>query len=197
MVLVAAIAVAMTALLRGASGDTAADGNGPRPTDAPASPTPPSEFRTIDVANIAAEIPSGWTVVRSVPDTIVAADPQRRAMWLRSGVVPTALTLDSLQQLLVERLSEQSPNARLCAGPETAQVPGATIAGRYFVVCYIHVPQGGGVAAQLSDAFYVGVDASGTIPIVMQLTAPPASIDEFAGMVHELPAPRWKLLSAE
>jgi len=62
------------------------------------------------------------------------------------------------------------------------------------VICYTFIPQGGGLAASLSDAYYVGLDASGSTVVVMQLTASPSTIDEFAATIRQLPAPRWKLL---
>jgi hypothetical protein len=165
----------------------------------PTTPVPPpaGDLKAIDVANIAVEVPTAWNVVRQNPDTIGVADERARVLWLRSGTVSEAFTLESLQQRLLDNFSAEAPDARICAGPEGATVPGAPQQGRYFVICYTFIPQGGGRAARLADAYYVGLDGAGTTVVVMQLTASEESLDDFAASVRQLPPPRWKLLGSQ
>jgi hypothetical protein len=113
-------------------------------------------------------------------------------MWLRSALLPTPLTLDEIQSRFLDRTRNQSPDARVCAGPDTGALPGGPRDGRYFVICSTFVPQGGGPAVRLADAYYVGLWSGATVS-VMQLTAVPAELEAFATEVQALPPPVWKL----
>ena len=192
MMVFAGLAIAV-AILGPPSAPPGDPGTGPGPTADPGGQ--PGVPRVIDVANISIEVPAAWRTVRADPDTVGVADQASNVLWLRSTVVGEAFTLDSLQQRLFERFTEQSPDASICAGPESAPLPGGPTSGRYFMICYTHIPLGGGVAARLSDAYYVAIDGAGTTVAVMQLTAPRARIDEFAISVRALPPPHWKLLA--
>lgn len=184
LLVVAALGVALAVIGSDRDGEGLAG-----PSDPPAA----GDLKIVDVANISVEVPAAWTVVKQDPDTIGVADLSARGLWLRSGSVAEAFTLDRLQQKLFDKLGEESPDARICAGPEASQVRGGPTEGRYFVICYTFVPQGGGQAARLADAYYVGLDTPGTTVFVMQLSASPATLEEFATGVRRLPAPQWKL----
>lgn len=162
----------------------------------PDPPTPGelAALRVIEVSNISVELPSDWEVLRQDADTIVAREPTTGGLvWLRSGRVGQALTLDAVQQAFLDKAAAEAPDARICAGPEAAALPGGPPQGRYFTICSTLTPQGGGRAARLADAYYVGLDGTGTTIGVMQLTAAPDRIESLAETVRRLPAPRWKL----
>lgn len=179
---VAALAMAITfALSRG----------GPAPDDP--DPPPSGDLQVVDVANIRAEVPTAWAVVTRARDTIVVEDPAGRLLWLRSANLPAAITLDAIQGRFLDKARTQSPDARICAGPETAALPGGPAGGRYFVICSTYVPQGGGPAVRLADAHYIGLDTSALIASVMQISAIPNAIEAFATEVRRLPPPVWKL----
>lgn len=178
---VGAVAVALTlALTPPAVGTAGSSGAG-------------GELQVVEVANIRAEVPKAWVVARRAGDTIAVHDQARRVLWLRSARLPTALSLDVIQEQALKRARNGSPDARVCAGPDTAPVPGGPADGRYFVICYTFIPQGGGPAVPLADAYYVGT-GSAAATFMMQLTAAPEALEAFAGAVRQLPAPVWKLL---
>ena len=126
-------------------------------------------------------------------DTIAVADRTGRTLWLRSAAVASAITLDTLQERFLTKARREAPDARICAGPETAMVPGGPTGGRYVVICSTFIPQGGGPAVRFADAYYIGLDGEGTTVFVMQLTASPESLQAFATAVQDLPPPVWKL----
>ncbi len=150
------------------------------------------DLQVVEVANIRAEVPGAWTVVRRAGDTIAVHDQARRALWLRSALLPTAVSLDAIQEQSFKRARDGSPDAKICAGPDGAPVPGGPAEGRYYVICYTFIPQGGGPAVALADAFYVATGGASAI-FMMQLTAVPEALEAFAGAVRQLPAPVWKL----
>jgi hypothetical protein len=177
-----ALAVAMTLVL--SRGD-------PPPPDG-GDPPVTADLEVVETANIRAQVPIAWDVVTRARDTIVVEDPASRAMWLRSATVPAVLTLDQVQERFLDHARDQAPDARVCAGPETAAVPGGPLDGRFFVVCSTFIPQGGGPAVRLTDAYYVGIWGGSTVS-VMQLTAVPNALEAFATEVRGLPPPEWKL----
>lgn len=178
---VGAVAVALTlALTPPAVGTAGSSGAG-------------GELQVVEVANIRAEVPKAWVVARRAGDTIAVHDQARRVLWLRSARLPAALSLDMIQEQALKRARNRSPDARVCAGPDGAPVPGGPADGRYFVICYTFIPQGGGPAVPLADAYYVGT-GSAAATFMMQLTAAPEALEAFAGTVRQLPAPVWKLL---
>jgi len=186
LLIVAASAVVVTALLgRGGSEDPGGPGGEGGGN--------PGTLQTVDVRNISAQVPNAWGLLQRDPDVIAALERPGNVLWLRSGRVGEALSLDGLQQLLLDRSAEQAPDARVCGGPETAAVPGLSLEGRYFAVCSTRVPQGGGRAVRFADAYYIAVDASGQSIFVVQLTASPELLDGFAATVRSLPPPEWKL----
>ncbi len=154
---------------------------------------PTTGRQVIDVKNIKVEIPADWDVLSRSGDTIAVADPTGRTLWLRSAAVTSALTLDTLQERFLDKARREAPDARICAGPEAAVVPGGPIGGRYVVICSTFIPQGGGPAVRFADAYYIGLDGQGTTVFVMQLTASPESLQGFATAVQGLPPPLWKL----
>lgn len=177
---VAAVAVALTlALAPQVAGSDGASGAG-------------GELQVIEVANIRAEVPKAWAVVRRGADTIAVHDQARRVLWLRSARLPSAISLDRIQEEALKHARSGSPDAKVCAGPDNAPVPGGPAEGRYFVICYTFVPQGGGPAVPLADAFYVATGAE-RATFMMQLTAVPEALEAFAATVRQLPAPAWKL----
>jgi hypothetical protein len=176
---VAAIAVALTLALA-------------PPGPGPVASTDAGDLQVVEVANIRAEVPTTWAVVRRAGDTIAVHDQARRVLWLRSARLPTAISLDAIQEQALKRSRDGSPDARICAGPDGAPVPGGPADGRYFVICYTFIPQGGGPAVPLADAYYVGTESE-TATFMMQLTAVPEALEAFAGAVRQLPAPLWKL----
>ena len=179
---IAALAIAITfALSRG--------GPPQDHTDPPLS----GDLKVVDVANIRAEVPIAWDLVKRARDTIVVKDSAGHLLWLRSATLPTAITLDAIQERFLEKARNQSPDAKICAGPDTAALPGGPAGGRYFVICSTYVPQGGGPAVRLADAYYLGLDGSALIASVMQLSAVPGAIEGFATEVRRLPPPVWKL----
>lgn len=151
-------------------------------------------LRVVEVENIRAEVPMAWDVVTRARDTIVVQDEARRALWLRSANLPTAIALDAIQERYLSKARDESPDARICAGPDVAAVPGGSPDGRYFVICSTFIQQGGGPAARLADAYYVAVGGASTTIVVMQLTAVPEALEAFAGVIRQLPVPVWKLL---
>lgn len=153
-------------------------------------------LRTVEVEYIRAELPAEWDLVRRARYTIVSADRTSRTLWLRSAPVPAPMSIDDVQQRFLDRAQADSPDARICAGPETAAVPGGPTDGRYFVICSTFIPQGGGPAARLADAYYLGVGGDGLTVVTMQLTATPETLEGFAAQVRDLPPPVWKLLQA-
>ncbi len=177
---VAAIAVALTFLLAAppaSGGPTPGTGN----------------LQVVDVQYIRAEVPASWDVRIRARDTVAVEDPASRALWLRSAGLPTAITMDRIQERFLDKARRESPDAAVCAGPETAAVPGGPTDGRYFVICSTFVPQGGGRAVRLADAYYLGLDGPATTVFVLQLTAVPEDLEAFASTVRGLPPPAWKL----
>jgi hypothetical protein len=185
LIVVAAVAMAASLLLTG--------GDGPGDGSHGASGQPIAGGQTIDVQNIKAEVPSDWDVLVRAGDTIAVKDKSARTLWLRSAAVATPLTVDAIQQRFLDKAIRETPDARICAGPESAVVPGGPVGGKYLVICSTFIPQGGGPAARFADAYYIGVDATGTTAFVMQLTAGPEGIQPFAATVRALPPPVWKL----
>ena len=151
------------------------------------------DLQVVEVENIRVEVPATWDVVTRARDTIAVEDPSNRAMWLRSAILPTELSLDAIQERFLDRARDQSPDAKVCAGPETAALPGGPTDGRYFVICSTYIPQGGGPAVRLADAYYLGLFGGGLTVSMMQLTAVPESLEAFATEVRRLPLPEWKL----
>ncbi|MGZ8747207.1 MAG: hypothetical protein ACXWZ2_09320 [Mycobacterium sp.] len=149
--------------------------------------------KVVDVRNISVEVPASWNVLRQSADTITVSDPKANALSLRSASSAQVFALDSVQQALLDRARDAAPDARVCAGPESAAVPGGPSAGRYFVICSTLIPQGGGRAVALDDAYYFAVGDAGVVIFVMQLTASPDALDEFAVAVRKLSPPIWKL----
>jgi hypothetical protein len=180
---VAALAVALTIALSGA---------GPAPGNEDPPPTS-GDLKVVEVDNIRAEVPITWDVVTRARDTIVVEDPGSRALWLRSASLPAAITMEAIQERFLDKARGQSPDAKICAGPETAALPGGPAGGRYFVVCSTFIPQGGGPAVRLADAYYIGLDATSVTVAVMQLTAVPEALEAFATEIRRLPPPVWKL----
>lgn len=155
--------------------------------------TTSGELQIVEVENIRVEVPATWDVVTRARDTIAVEDQSNRAMWLRSAILPTEMTLDAIQERFLKRARGQSPDARICAGPDAAALPGGPTDGRYFVICSTYIPQGGGPAVRLADAYYVGLRGGGGTVSVMQLTAVPEALEAFATDVRRLPPPVWKL----
>lgn len=183
MIVIAAIAFAISLLLGGR--------NQPPTSDGPQSTT---DRKVIDVQNIKAEVPADWDVLTRSGDTIAAKDRTGRTLWLRSASVLTTISLDSILERFLDKAKREAPDAKICAGPETAVVPGGPVGGRYAVICSTFIPQGGGPATRFADAYYIGLDGGATKVFVMQLTATPETLPAFASTVHELPPPVWKLL---
>ena len=179
---VAAVAVALTLALAPPAPET----GGPS--------GPAVGLRVVEVENIRAEVPMAWDVLTRARDTIVVQDEAKRALWLRSANLPTAIALDAIQERYLGRARDESPDARICAGPDAAAVPGGSPEGRYFVICSTFIQQGGGPAARLADAYYVAIGGASTTIVVMQLTAAPEALEAFAGVIRQLPVPVWKLL---
>lgn len=181
---VAALAIAATISLSGKEDGGPADDT-----------TPPANSQTqvVDVLNIQAEVPATWSVVTRARDTIVVEDGASHALWLRSARLPGPITFDQIQQRYLDKARGQSPDAKVCAGPETAALPGGPTGGRYLVICSTYVPLGGGPAVRLADVLYVGLDDGAVTAFVMQLTAVPGAIEAFAAQVRALPPPVWKL----
>ncbi|HUQ44602.1 MAG TPA: zinc ribbon domain-containing protein [Candidatus Limnocylindria bacterium] len=187
---VGALAVAITIALtppggKPGPGNGQGSGNG--------TPAASGDLEVVDVQNIGAQVPIAWDVVTRARDTIVVEDPASHALWLRSAPLPVALSYADIQQRFLDRARNQSPDAKVCAGPETAAVPGGPTDGQYFVICSTLVPQGGGQAVRLADAYYVGLDGAGVNVAVMQLTAVPEGLEGFATAIRALPPPNWKL----
>lgn len=180
---VAALAMAITLALS----------RGPAPQDG-VDPPPSGDLKVVDVANIRAQVPTAWELVTRAPDTIVVEDSASRLLWLRSASLPAAITLDVIQERFLQKARNQSPDAKICAGPDTAALPGSPAGGRYFVICSTFVPQAGGPAVRLADAYYIALDGTSLIASVMQLTAVPSTIEAFATQIRQLPPPVWKLL---
>lgn len=178
---VAAVAVAIAVVIAGRPPTSVVDG--------------PSTggLKVLEVEYIRAEVPTDWDLVSRSRDTLAVEDRTSRAMWLRSANVPAAITLDQIQARFVDKATGQSPDAQICAGPETAAVPGGPTDGRYFVICSTFIPQGGGPAVRLADAYYLGTGNAGITVMVMQLTAVPEALEAFATEVRQLPPPVWKL----
>ncbi|MEO5705150.1 MAG: hypothetical protein ABIZ52_00075 [Candidatus Limnocylindrales bacterium] len=162
------------------TGDTGTDGSS-------------SGNQVVDVLNIRAEVPAEWQVVTRAKDTIVVQDTGSHALWLRSARLPGPITFEQIQQRYLDKARGQSPDAKVCAGPETAAVPGGPAGGRYLVICSTYVPQGGGPAVRLADVLYLGLDGDAVTAFVMQLTAVPGAVEGFATQVRALPPPVWKL----
>lgn len=182
MIVIAAIAFGITILLAGRDQPPTSDG------------TPSTAGRqVIDVQNITAEVPGDWDVLTRSGDTIAAKDRAGRTLWLRSAGLLTATTLDTVLGRFLDKAGHEAPDAKVCAGPETAVVPGGPVGGRYAVICSTFIPQGGGPAVRFADAYYIGLDREATKVFVMQLTATPESLQAFATTVHDLPPPVWKL----
>jgi hypothetical protein len=184
MIVVSAIAFAITLIVTGIpSPRPQSDGDG----------TSSGGRQVIDVQNIRAEVPAAWDVLKRSGDTIAVDDRSDRTLWLRSASVPSATTVDAVQQRFLDKARGEAPDARICAGPETALVPGGPSGGRYVVICSTFIPQGGGPAVPFADAFYIGLDGTATTVFVMQLTATPENLQGFATTIHGLPPPGWKL----
>ena len=182
MIVVAAIALAISILLAG--------GDHPPTTDGTSTT---AARQVIDVQNIKAEVPGDWDILTRSGDTIAAKDRTGRTLWLRSAVLLTSTTLDAVLDRFLDKARHEAPDAKICAGPETAVVPGGPVGGRYAVICSTFIPQGGGPAARFADAYYIGLDGEATNVYVMQLTASPESLQAFATTVRDLPPPVWKL----
>ena len=162
MIVVAAIALGISIIATGPGGSQTSE-------------TPSSGDRQIvEVQNIHAEVPANWDVLKLAQDTIAVDDRAGRALWLRSASLPSTITLDTVQERFLEKARQEAPDAKICAGPETALVPG-------------------GPVVRLADAFYIGVDETGMTVFVIQLTATPESLQAFATTVRVLPPPTWKL----
>ena len=181
MIIVAAIALGITIISTGPRGShtTETSSSGDR--------------QIVEVQNIHAEIPADWDVLKRAQDTIAVDDRAGRALWLRSASLPSTITLDAVQERFLDKARQEAPDAKICAGPETALVPGGPVGGRYMVICSTLIPQGGGPAVRLADAFYIGLDGTATTVFVIQLTATPESLEAFATTVRVLPPPTWKL----
>lgn len=182
MIVVAAIALAISILLAGR-------GQPPTTDD----PSTTGARQVIDVQNIRAEIPHDWDVLTRSGDTIAAKDGAGRTLWLRSAGLASTITLDTVLDRFLDKARHEAPDAKICAGPETAVVPGGPVGGRYAVICSTFIPQGGGPAVRFADAYYIGLDHAGTNVFVLQLTATPENLQAFATTVHDLPPPVWKL----
>ena len=181
MIVVAAIALGISIIATGPGGSQTSE-------------TPSSGDRQIvEVQNIHAEVPANWDVLKRAQDTIAVDDRAGRALWLRSASLPSTITLDTVQERFLDKARQEAPDAKICAGPETALVPGGPVGGRYLVICSTLIPQGGGPVVRLADAFYIGVDETGMTVFVIQLTATPESLQAFATTVRVLPPPTWKL----
>jgi zinc ribbon protein len=187
----AAVAVAITIALTPPGGKPEA-GNGQGSGDGPGTPVT-GDLEVVDVANISANVPLAWDVITRARDTIAVEDPSNHALWLRSATLPGAITYGDIQERYLDRARDQSPDAKVCAGPETAALPGGPADGQYFIICSTFVPQGGGQAVRLADAYYVGLDGAGVTVAVMQLTAVPEGLEGFSTAVRQLPPPSWKL----
>ncbi len=181
---VAALAIAASIALSGNEDPGTADGT---------TPPPSSQTQVVDVLNIRAEVPATWSVVTRARDTIVVEDEASHALWLRSAGLPGPITFEQIQQRYLDKARGQSPDAKVCAGPETASLPGGPKGGRYLVICSTYVPLGGGPVVRLADVLYLGLDDGAVTVFVMQLTAVPTAIEAFATQVRALPPPVWKL----
>jgi hypothetical protein len=182
MIVVAAIALAISILLAGREQTATSDGT-----------SSTAARQVIDVQNIKAEIPGDWDVLTRSGDTIAAKDRAGRTLWLRSAGLLSTISLDTVLDRFLDKARHEAPDAKVCAGPEIAVVPGGPVGGRYAVICSTFIPQGGGLAVRFADAYYIGLDREAANVFVMQLTATPESLQAFATVIHDLPPPVWKL----